>query len=398
MDEPRKEKVLTEEQFTKTLETSLEEHSKNIDEKLSTLSEEVASIKVIASQEEEDKLMKGGFKNFSDFVQTVVKSPKDERLSSKNLLQKTVNETSNLEGGFLIPPEFSNRLWERSIEGDIFYEKAMKIPMSSNTVSFPYQIDKDHSSNLFGGITLYYKAEEAAYTASSPTVGQIQLSLHKLTGLCYISDEMIEDSPISIEPYVSQKFVDAVKWQRNKDMLTGTGAGRPLGIQNSPALISVAKETGQVADTIVYKNLTKMWSRTPNKAGLTWVSNHNCLPELMDLTITGGTASTPVWIQSNDASKAPNGRIFNAPLVMTEHAATLGDVNDVALIDWSQYLVGEKAGGGIRTSTSMHLKFDYDQQTFKISYRWDGQPLWPIYQTPANGSTMSPYVNLAERA
>ena len=391
------EKVLTEEQFIKSLDTKLEEHSKAIDTKLSDLDAKVDKINVTASQKEEDKIMKCGFANFSDFVQSVAKNPKDERLSKKNLLQKTVNETSNIEGGFLVPPEFSNRLWERSIEGDIFYSRAAKIPMSSNTISFPYQIDNDHSSNLFGGVQLYYKAEEAQYTASAPTFGNIQMSLHKLTGLCYISDEMIEDSPISIEPYISQKFVDAVKWQRNKDMLTGTGAGKPLGIQNSDALISASKDDGQVADTITYTNLVNMWARTANKSNLVWVANHNTLPQLMNMTITGGTASTPVWIPSNDASLAPNGTIFGAPIILTEHAATLGDVNDIVLIDWSQYMIGEKAGGAIRTATSMHLKFDYDQQTFKISYRWDGQPLWPTYFTPANGSTLSPYVNLAER-
>ena len=393
MDEP---KVLTEdEKLAGIIDKSLAPLEAKLESKLSELDDKIAKIHVTPSQKEVDNVMKGGFENFSDFVQTLVKAPSDPRFKAIN---KTVNEGSDLEGGFLIPPEFSNKLWERSIEGDIFYEKAMKIPMQSNTISLPYQIDKDHSSNLFGGVVTYWKGEEKQYTASAPTLGQIQLSLHKLTGLCYISDEMIEDSPLSIEPYISRKFVDAIKYKRNEAMLIGTGAGQPLGIQNSDALISVAKETGQVADTIVFKNLSKMWSRTPDKNYLTWIANHNTLPELMDMTITGGTASTPVWIQGNDATKAPNGRIFNAPLVLTEHAATIGDVNDIALVDWSQYIIGEKAGGGIRTATSMHLKFDYDQQTFKISYRMDGQPLWPTYFTPKNGSQMSPYVNLAERA
>ena len=370
MDEP---KVLTEdEKLAGIIDKSLAPLEAKLESKLSELDDKIAKIHVTPSQKEVDNVMKGGFENFSDFVQTLVKAPSDPRFKAIN---KTVNEGSDLEGGFLIPPEFSNKLWERSIEGDIFYEKAMKIPMQSNTISLPYQIDKDHSSNLFGGVVTYWKGEEKQYTASAPTFGQIQLSLHKLTGLCYISDEMIEDSPLSIEPYISRKFVDAIKYKRNEAMLIGTGAGQPLGIQNSDALISVAKETGQVADTIVFKNLSKMWSRTPDKNYLTWIANHNTLPELMDMTITGGTASTPVWIQGNDATKAPNGRIFNAPLVLTEHAATIGDVNDIALVDWSQYIIGEKAGGGIRTATSMHLKFDYDQQTFKISYRMDGQPL-----------------------
>ncbi len=387
---------MEEKDFQELLEKNQTDTLSKIDEKLKGFDETQSQVKelftVKASEKEEKEAMTGGFKGFSEFVQTVVKDPKDKRL------QKTINEGSNIEGGFLIPPEFSNRLWERSIEGDIFYQRAQKIPMNSNTISFPYQIDKDHSSNLFGGVTLYWKDEEAQYTASDLKFGRIQLSLHKLTGLCYISDEMIQDSPISIEPYISNKFVQALKWNRNKVMLTGTGAGQPLGIQNSDALISASKDTGQAADTITYTNLVNMWARTADKSNLVWIANHNTLPQLMNMTIEGGTASTPVWVPSNDASLAPNGTIFGAPIILTEHASTLGDVNDIALVDWSQYIIGEKSGGGIKTSTSMHLKFDYDQQTFKISYRWDGQPLWPTYFTPANGSTLSPFVNLAERA
>ena len=392
MDEP---KVLTEdEKLAGIIDKAFAPLEQRLETKLSDLDEKIAKINVTPSQEEEDKVTKGGFKNFSDFVQTVVKAPRDPRFKAIN---KTINEGSDIDGGFLIPPEFSNRLWEKSIEGDIFYNRAMKIPMNSNTISFPYLNDISHSSSLFGGVITYWKGEEKQYTASDMDFGQIQLSLHKLTGLCYISDEMISDSPISIEPYISQKFVDAIKWRRNQAMLIGTGSGQPLGVQNSDALISASADTGQTADTITYTNLCNMWARTPNKSNLVWVANHNTLPQLMNMTITGGTASTPVWIPSNDATLAPNGSIFGAPIILTEHAATLGDENDIALIDWSQYIVGEKAGSGIKTSTSMHLKFDYDQQTFKISYRWDGQPLWATYFTPANGSTLSPYVNLAAR-
>ena len=380
--------------FEETLDKNISEVKTLIDDKFKDFdktAEKVDKIFAItASEKEEKEQMTGGFKNFGDFVQTIVKAPKDGRL------QKTINEGSNLDGGFLIPPEFSNRLWERSIEGDIFYNRAQKVPMSSNTISFPYQIDKDHSTNLFGGVTMYWKDEEAQYTASNPTFGNIQMSLHKLTGLCYISDEMIADSPISIEPYISRKFVDAIKWKRNEAMLIGTGAGQPLGIQNSDALISASIDTGQVTDTITYMNLVNMWARTVDKSNLVWIANPTTLPQLMSMTIEGGTASTPVWIPSNDASLTPNGTIFGAPLILTEHAAALGDVNDIALVDWSQYMVGEKAGG-IKTATSMHLKFDYDQQTFKISYRWDGQPLWPTYFTPKNGDTLSPFVNLTTR-
>jgi len=41
------------------------------------------------------------------------------------------------------------------------------------------------------------------------------------------------------------------------------GAGTPLGILNSTALITVAKETGQGSATVISENVNKMWKRLP---------------------------------------------------------------------------------------------------------------------------------------
>ena len=40
--------------------------------------------------------------------------------------------------------------------------------------------------------------------------------------------------------------------------ISGTGSGMPQGITNSPALITVVKESGQAADTVCCENLTRM--------------------------------------------------------------------------------------------------------------------------------------------
>ena len=70
-------------------------------------------------------------------------------------------------------------------------------------------------------------------------------------------------------------------------------------------------------------------------------------------------------------------------------------------MDFSQYLVGQKAGigGGVKTAYSIHLKFDYDQNVYRIVLRIDGQPWWPSALTPHRGTnTVSPVVELAVRA
>jgi HK97 family phage major capsid protein len=66
-------------------------------------------------------------------------------------------------------------------------------------------------------------------------------------------------------------------------IVEGTGAGQPLGILNSPALISVAKETGQAAATIVKENVDKMWSRMWARArkNAIWLINQDIEPQLL---------------------------------------------------------------------------------------------------------------------
>jgi HK97 family phage major capsid protein len=84
-------------------------------------------------------------------------------------------------------------------------------------------------------------------------------------------------------------------------------------------------------------------------------------------------------------------------IIWTEQASTLGTTGDLMLIDFTQYLIGQKSGGGIKFAKSIHLKFDYDQTAFRFVMRLDGQPWWPSVFTPKRGDTQSPFVALETR-
>ena len=391
---------LTAEEFDAKTSELKEEIKAVVSEALEPLEKDVAEIKVTASQREEDKVEKGGFANFGEFAKSVQSSKNgmDEKLGKWiNVATKTLNEGIQSDGGFTVPPEFSRSLWERGIETSQFYSRCFDIPTSSNEYHLPALVDESHASSLYGGVTLSYKAEEAAYSATYPKFREIEWKLNKLTGLTYISDEMLEDSSQNMSAVISRLFSDAMAWYIDKDILTGSGAGKPLGILYAPSIIDATAVTGQVADTVVYQNLVNMWVRSWRKGNLVWGCNSNVLAQLMTMSIEGGTASTPVWIPGNDASVAPNGSIFGKPIIESEHFPTIGDTGDIMLIDFSQYGVAHKNNGGVKTATSMHLKFDYDQLAFKISFRWDGQSMWNSAFTPANGDTKSPFIKLAAR-
>jgi hypothetical protein len=53
----------------------------------------------------------------------------------------------------------------------------------------------------------------------------------------------------------------------------------------------------------------------------------------------------------------------------------------------------------MQRAVSVHVRFLYDEQVFKFTYRVDGQPIWSSALTPFKGSnTLSPFVALQTRA
>jgi len=63
----------------------------------------------------------------------------------------------------------------------------------------------------------------------------------------------------------------------------------------------------------------------------------------------------------------------------------LGTAGDIILADLSQYLLITK--GGPQLASSIHVMFIYDETTFRIVFRCDGQPAWNSTLTMKDGTT-----------
>ena len=353
---------------------------------------------------------KAGFKNFSEFAIAVKNAETsrgqrvDKRLSDLEVKAAgtSMNETDAEYGGFLIPEEYRNQILEIAVNKSNIINMALTIPMATNTINIPYLSGTDRSGGLLhGGVEFKWLDEEGQKSETRPKFGKIMLRLKKMAGLAYTSDEILEDSPVSLEPLLTRMFGDALARQLDNVFLNGSGAGKPLGVLNAPCLISVPIETGQAADTILYENLTKMYSRMWGKSNAIFMANDDTFPQLASMFIAVGTGGSAVYLPAGGASGKPYDTLMGKPLIFTEHCRTVGDVGDLIGADWSQYLVGQKAGaaGGLKFASSIHLKFDYDQTAFRFVFRIDGQPWWPAPLTPRYSVlTVSPFVCIAARA
>ena len=229
--------------------------------------------------------------------------------------------------------------------------------------------------------------------------------LQKLTGLVYLTDELIMDTT-ALQGIVMEALPEELNFRTEDAIFEGSGAGQPQGILNSAALVVVAKDTGQAAATITWTNIINMWSRMWARSyqNCVWLINQDCLPQLQQLNTrqSGDTAGVPVWLPAGAGmfgagTAQPNQTLMGRPLIPVEYASTLGTEGDISLVDLSQYMVIDKST--IESASSIHVRFLNDEMVLRFIYRVNGQPIWNKPLTPFKGSnTKSPFVTLATRS
>jgi HK97 family phage major capsid protein len=429
MSETQDAPVLTADAIAQAMGAQLDERFEPVMKRLETLEKsqpaDDGGTDVTVVTDEADNALKGNpFKTFGEFLQTLARNDRDKRLRAvkskgdgmggyfdvtKAMGSKFVGsmkaptglqEGIPSEGGFLVGTDRASGLLGRVYNVGQLIQRADMVGISagSNGMSF-YAEDETSRANgsRRGGIRAYWAAEAEEKTASQPKFREMELKLRKAIGLVYATDELLADAN-ALESWIMQNLPEELSFVVEDSMINGSGVGMPLGILNSGATVSVAKETGQAAATIVAENISKMWARRwLGGRNYVWLYNQDVEPELDNLALAVGTGGSLVYMPPGGLSQAPYGSIKGAPAIPVEYCATLGTVGDLMLVDLSQYQMIDK--GGVMSDSSIHVRFIYDETVFRFVYRVDGQPKWDAALTPFKGTnTVSPFVTLATRA
>lgn len=356
-----------------------------------------------AKEQPESKPAPGGGENrFSSFGEQLMAVYRavcpggkvDPRLNARAAMGS--NESNPSDGGFLVEPTFAKELLKRAYETGVLASKVKKIPLSGNSNTLKIRaVDEDSRANgsRWGGVQAYWEGEAEKLTESKPKFRMMELSLKKLTGLCYATDELLEDYA-ALETVIREAFTEEFAFKLDDAILSGSGTGEPLGILKSSGSVIVPKENGQTV-MLTTENLVKMWSRmwSKSRSNANWYINQEVEPYLYTLKI----GNEPVYLPAGGLSGKPYGTIFGRPVLPIEQCSAVGDVGDIVLADPGQYIMIDK--GGVKSATSIHVRFLYDEQVFRFIYRCDGQPIWNKALTPYKGtSTVSPYITLGKRS
>lgn len=313
-------------------------------------------------------------------------------------IQNSFGTSVPSDGGFLVPEALRAELLRVSLEMAVVRSRARVVPMETLSVPYPTIDSTSNASSVYGGIVGYWTEEGGSLTDSSPTFGRINLLAKKLTLYSEIPNELFSDSIISLNQFMNESYPEAMAWFEDVAFTGGNGTGQPLGYLNAPAAVTVAKETGQTAGSIMWENIVKCYARMlpSSLSRAVWVANLDTFPELATMALSVGTGGSAVWIGNGDGAGAPPVTILGRPVVFTEKVSSVGGVGDINFVDFGYYLIGDRQA--MQAQTSTEYKFGNDKTAMRVIERVDGQPWIQSAITPNQGAnTLSPFVKIAAR-
>lgn len=298
-------------------------------------------------------------------------------------------------GGYLVPQEYEPSLLQLSMDSSPIVSKVQTINIARTSGSWP-SLDQFTAPTagigdtaMAAGVVATATAEGGALTETEPGFKMLNWRLHKVGGYTQVTNELLSDSPMAIEALLRSLFAVAIAAKTEYLILRGSGAGEPLGILNSPAIVNVTPATNNLFS---WPDVGTMQSRFKKvgTAAANWLIHPSVWPDI--LTMEVGTAGGSVWAANMQA--AAGNTINGYGIIQSEHLPQANNSGNVILADLYAYLLFQKAGG-LSIAFSEHVGFLNDLGTWRFNRRLDGKPWLRSAITladPQGSYTVSPFV------
>lgn len=274
---------------------------------------------------------------------------------------RTLSKLSAGAGANTVPTSFYDRLIAHLIETASILQAGATVLQTTGGESIQVPKTTAHSSAAI-------VTEGSAIAASDPTFGQITLGAYKYGLLIQVSRELINDTGVDLEGYLSMQAGRAIGNAFGAHAITGTGTSQPRGIVTD-ATLGVTGGTGVVgvptADNLIdlFFSVIPPYRNSPNAAWLMKDSTVAAVRKLKD------TTNQYIW-QPGLQAGVPD-TIMGKPVITDPNvAATALSAKSVLFGDFSQYFV--RMVSGLRFERSDEYAFNTDLVTFRALLRADG--------------------------
>lgn len=275
---------------------------------------------------------------------------------------RDLTKLTDAAGDFTVPTSFFNRLMAHLIEVSGVMRAGAFVLNTSGGEDLQVPKTTGHS-------TATIITEGAAITESDPVFGQVTLGAFKYAILIQVSRELLADTGVDLEGYLSMQAGRALGNGFGADAITGsTGTAQPNGLATR-ATVGVTGATG-VSGAFTADNLIDLKfsviepyrrSRSAN-----WLMRDATVAEVRKLKDSNNQF---LWQPALTAGEPDI--LLGHPVVTDPNVATVAvSAKSVLFGDISQYFV--RLAGGVRFERSDEFAFNTDLTTFRAIMRADG--------------------------
>lgn len=306
-------------------------------------------------------------------------SKANERIESfmEQLEGKAMGEGIDAAGGFLVPPEVSDELIPIRDSVSVLRQLFTSQPIESDTIRFVAQDS---------GLAVAWTAEFAEKIKSDMSFSEFEAHVYTAAGMATVSNQLLKDAKWSVDQLITKDLAKRFVALEEQAFIAGTGSGQPLGIMNTPGVISIpyteatpkqAALIDKISDAVTevqtqflgFPDAIVMHPRTWG-----WLAKGR---DGTDGTYILGSGANGTQRRPNEnipgygVGTLPRGELFGLPVYTTPNVpTTLGDADNESAVlvgDFSQGLVLDREG--IVTDTSSHVFFTSNQTVFRSEER-----------------------------
>ena len=282
-------------------------------------------------------------------------------LRGKAPIHNVLSESSDQDGGYLVPDEFETFIVDGLKEANVIRSIA-KVITTHNDRKIPVAV---------GHSVANWTPENGAFTESNPTFGQKQIDAHKLTDLIRVSVELLQDSAFPLEEYIANEFARAFGVAEEEAFCVGTGSGQPTGIftaNGGQVGVTAAANNAITADELI--NLVYAL-KSPYRRNAGFLMNDVTISAIRKLKDGNGVYLWQPSLQAGEPDKLLGYNLYTTPYAPTMAAGAF----TVAFGDFQNYWIGDRAGRTVQRLNELYAT--NGQIGYVATERVDGKVILP---------------------
>jgi HK97 family phage major capsid protein len=278
-------------------------------------------------------------------------------------VSNVLSEGTDTSGGYLVPEEFSGELIEALSQQNLFRQIARIVNTSREKLKIPVATAAGSAN---------WMEENAAFTESDSTFGQVILNAYKLGTLMKASTELLEDSLFDMQSYIAMEFARRIGVKEEEAFCIGDGSGKPTGVFSATGGAPIGATTA-ASDAITFDDVIDLFYslQPPYRIKSTFVCNDSTLKQLRKIK---DKSEQYLW-QPSVKEGAPD-TVLGRPIRTSPFAPEISaGASIIAFGDFSYYWIADRRDTRFRVLNELYA--ENDQVGFFATERVDGKLILP---------------------